>query len=181
MVDDKFLQLAFAHSTLFSHTCGYITDDFIAHSQPKTKRSYLPARGLCGCVLFSLFFFHFLIVIHRTVIPTISSLACVRFDISRMERLHYFFFSSFPPPVNYYNWKVVRWCFTLEPLERLFRVRIHARTAIYSARARERVYTFITRHFLRRHAYQFILSRVIIAVARSNYSLRPLSGILSVF
>lgn len=71
----------------------YIADDhhtYIAHSRPKTKHSYLPSRGLCGCIFFP--FFNCYSPRRRDIMP---SPACVQCDISRMEAVALFLFLSF--------------------------------------------------------------------------------------
>lgn len=157
MASDKFLWFAYAHT--------YIADDFIAHSRSKTKRSYLlPSRSLCGCIFFIPFFFKLLF----TASP---SPACVRCDILRMEAVALFFFFLFFS--NYYNRRARAMTGFLRHQPRVvrtiipqlnIRVRIGERAGYLSGHVqerkkekkgeRERACTFITRHFLRRCAYQ---------------------------
>lgn len=158
MVGDKFfLQLAFAHArtcALFSHTCGDISPMISSLIRNRKQNTRIYRRAVYAGVFFfySLFRFFNCYSPRRDIIP---SPACVRSDISRMERLHHFFLFFSPPLPNHYNRRARR-RFTLEPLERLFRNSrrpdLHVRTANLSGARVPR--TFITRHFLRRHVYQ---------------------------
>lgn len=129
IASDKFLRFAYAHT--------YIADDhhtYIAHSRPKTKHSYLPSRGLCGCIFFP--FFNCYSPRRRDIMP---SPACVQCDISRMEAVALFLFLSFSRITTIgerERWRAF-YAISYEPFERFIpqlniRVRIDERAGYLS-------------------------------------------------
>jgi len=155
-----------ARMALFSHTCWYIADDFIAHSQPKTKRSYLPS----WVYSFFLFLFFFYCTLRRCDGEYLLQRVCD--SIFRVWSDCIISFLSSLRIIIIGKW--------LEPLEQLFRN--SQRPDPYTWERRFIRWEHESAHF---HNAAFpstarvsiILSRIIIAVARSNYSLGPLSGI----
>jgi len=108
---------------------------------------------------------------HRDII---SFPACVRFDILCMERYHFFFLSLFFPS----------WIATIDERNRIFTLETVRTISPQLSTFR---YMWELRFIRREHFHNaafsstarvsIILSRIIIAVARPNYSSWPLSGI----
>lgn len=156
---------------LFSHTRGYIADDFIIHSQPKTKRSYLPVAWFMRARFFSPFF-QFLIVTAPPWYNIFSSVRAIRYLAYGAITLFLLFYLSFRPELLQSKSAAAFYSRAISPrlLMMRFYVRENGDLSGESAHFHNAAFPSTSR-------VSIILSRIITAVARSNYSSRPSSGI----